>query len=241
MIPFLEPGDPFPPVEAARRNPNGLLAAGADLSTPRLLDAYARGIFPWFSEGDPVLWWSPDPRMVLRTADLAVSRSLRKTLRSGRLRVTLDRCFSGVIRGCAAARSGQAGTWITAEMIDAYGRLFTEGHAHSVEAWTKDRLVGGLYGVAIGRMFFGESMFSLEADASKVALVSLVRQLERWAFPVVDCQTPTAHLASLGAGEVSRAAFLRELRPLVRVPGVASPWQFDPDLLGTMTSGPAPT
>lgn len=241
VIPFLSSDEPFPPVETARRNPNGLLAAGADLSTPRLLDAYARGIFPWFGDGDPVLWWSPDPRMVLRPADLLVSRSLRRTLRAGRLRVTIDRSFPGVIHACAAPRRGAAGTWITEDMFDAYCRLFAEGHAHSVEAWADDRLVGGLYGVAIGRMFFGESMFSREPDASKVALVSLVRQLERWAFPLVDCQTPTTHLASLGACEVPRAAFLRELRPLVRAPGVPSPWRFDSDLLGTMTDSPATT
>jgi leucyl/phenylalanyl-tRNA---protein transferase len=234
VIPFLNPHDPFPPVERALTDPNGLLAAGGDLSPARLLDAYAHGIFPWFGEDDPLLWWSPDPRMVLFTTDVRVSRSLRKTMRSGRLRVTLDRCFRQVMEGCAAPRRGQDGTWITEDMADAYAHLFDLGHAHSVEAWMDDDLVGGLYGVALGRMFFGESMFSRVPDASKVALVALVRQIERWGFPCVDCQMATSHLASLGAREIPRAMFLRYVRRLVRQHPVPSPWQFDADLLGTM-------
>lgn len=234
VIPFLHPDDPFPPIASALRNPNGLLAAGADLSTIRLLDAYSRGIFPWFSEGDPLLWWSPDPRMVLRPEEFRLSRSLRRTLRSGRARVTVDTSFARVMQMCAEPRPGQDGTWISPAMTDAYTRLFAEGHAHSVEAWADDRLVGGLYGVAIGRVFFGESMFSHETDASKIALACLVRQLERWAFPLVDCQIPTSHLASLGAREIPRAAFLDELRPLVEAADVPSPWRFEDDLLDTM-------
>ena len=234
VIPFLDPEEPFPPVERALRDPNGLLAAGADLSPERLIDAYSRGIFPWFGEDDPVLWWSPDPRMVLYTAELHVSRSLGKTLRSGGMRVTADTCFVQVMEGCARPRPGQDGTWITEEMTDAYNHLFSLGYAHSIEAWAEERLVGGVYGVAIGRMFFGESMFSGARDASKVALVALVRQLGRWGFPSVDCQMSTSHLASLGAREVPRAEFLRQVRHQVRAAPVPSPWRFDQDLLGTM-------
>jgi len=230
VIPFLDPDDPFPPVECALRDPNGLLAAGADLSPARLLDGYARGIFPWFGDEDPVLWWSPDPRMVLCPDELRVSRSLRRTIRSGRFAVTMDQRFPEVMKGCAAPRPGQDGTWITEEMRRAYGALFDVGHAHSVEAWIGDDLAGGLYGVAMGRMFFGESMFATVTDASKVALVHLVRQLGRWGFPFVDCQMATAHLRSLGAREMSRDQFLSRLRDAVRAPGVAAPWRFDPDL-----------
>ena len=236
VIPFLSPHDPFPPVAHALRDPNGLLAAGADLSPERLLDAYAHGIFPWFGDEDPVLWWSPDPRMVLFPNEVHVSRSLRKTLRSGRLQVTLDNCFEQVMRGCAEPRRGQDGTWITDEMTDAYERLFDIGYAHSVETWSDGRLVGGLYGVSLGRMFFGESMFSRVSDASKVALVALVRQLERWGFTCVDCQMSTVHLSSLGAREIPRATFLRHVRALVQQPPVPSPWRFDADLVGTIST-----
>jgi leucyl/phenylalanyl-tRNA--protein transferase len=234
VIPFLKHHDPFPPVERALREPNGLLAAGGDLSPERLLDAYVHGIFPWFGEDDPVLWWSPDPRMVLFTAEVHVSRSMRKTIRSRRMQVTADRCFDEVMEGCAEPRPGQDGTWITDEMKDAYTRLYRMGYAHSVEAWAGDELVGGLYGVAIGRMFYGESMFSRVSDASKLALFALVTQLARWGFPCVDCQMSTGHLSSLGAREIARATFLRQMRTLVRQGGMPSPWQFDPDLLGTI-------
>jgi leucyl/phenylalanyl-tRNA--protein transferase len=230
MIPWLEPRDPFPPVEQALAEPNGLLAAGDDLSMPRLLDAYSRGIFPWFNEEDPVLWWSPDPRMVLFTDRLHVSRSLRKTIRSGHLRVTCDGAFAAVMRACAEPRPGQDGTWITRGMVYAYEQLAAHGHAHSVEVWEGDALVGGLYGVSIGSMFFGESMFTRRADASKVALVALARQLGRWGLPLIDCQTSTAHLASLGACELPRADFGGEVARLVRLEVPARPWTFDPDL-----------
>src|SRR5687767_10074993 len=230
MIPWLEPHEPFPPVELALRDPNGLLAAGGDLSTERLLDAYARGIFPWFNGDDPLLWWSPDPRMVLHVRDLHVSRSLGRAIRSGRFRVTMDTAFRDVMDGCAEPRPAQDGTWITAELTDAYARLATLGYAHSVEAWTDGTLAGGLYGVAIGRMFFGESMFSRVSDASKVALVHLVRQLERWGLPIIDCQMSTPHLASLGARDVARADFVRAVGRLVRQPAVPAPWRFDADL-----------
>jgi leucyl/phenylalanyl-tRNA--protein transferase len=227
VIPFLTPDDPFPPVEAALRVPNGLLAAGADLSTERLLAAYAEGIFPWFGDDDPILWWSPDPRMVLRTSDVHISRSLNKVLKAGRFRVTLDTAFPAVVRGCAEARRDHEGTWITAEMEAAYGRLAELGHAHSVEAWQGDDLVGGLYGVAVGRMFFGESMFTRVTDASKVALVTLARQLEQWQMPLIDCQMSTPHLASLGAKDIPRADFIRDVRYLVQQTPVPAPWNLE--------------
>jgi leucyl/phenylalanyl-tRNA---protein transferase len=230
LIPWLDQRDPFPPVEHALRDPNGLLAAGGDLSPERLIDAYRLGIFPWFGDDDPLLWWSPDPRMVLFVEELHVSRSLRRVLKSGRFTVTLDRAFREVMLGCAAPRPDADGTWITADMLQAYGELAARGHAHSVETWAGDRLVGGLYGVALGRMFYGESMFSRQSDASKVAFVVLVRQLQRWGFTMLDCQMPTAHLASLGAREVPRAEFLARMRELLRQPAVLRPWSVDRDL-----------
>jgi leucyl/phenylalanyl-tRNA--protein transferase len=227
MIPYLDVDDPFPPVDAALREPNGLLAAGADLSPHRLIDAYRRGIFPWFGDEDPLLWWSPDPRMVLFVDELRVSRSLRKTIRSGRFEVTADRAFSAVMSGCAAPRRQQEGTWITTEMRAAYARLAAMGYAHSVESWVEGELVGGLYGVAIGRVFFGESMFARVTDASKVAFVQLVQQLRYWGFRLIDCQMPTAHLASLGAREIPRPDFLAEVNRGVLEPPVPSPWRLD--------------
>lgn len=240
MIPWLEPHEPFPPVELALRDPNGLLAAGGDLSTPRLLDAYAKGIFPWFNSDDPLLWWSPDPRMVLYLRELHVSRSLRRTLRAQRFRVTMDMAFEEVMAGCAEPRAGQDGTWITAEMTEAYTRLAALGYAHSVEAWAGGELAGGLYGVAIGRMFFGESMFARRTDASKVAFVALVRQLERWGFELIDCQMATGHLASLGAREIPRSGFLADVRRLVREEPVPAPWHVDPDNASEGTRDPGP-
>lgn len=228
MIPWLEPGEPFPPVEQALRDPNGLLAAGADLSPERLIEAYAHGIFPWFNEEEPPLWWSPDPRMVLFTRERHVTRSLRRVIKSGRFRVTMDTAFTEVLAGCAEPRLDQDGTWITGQIVDAYTTLAALGHAHSIEAWEGDTLVGGLYGVALGRMFFGESMFARRSDASKVALVAMLAQLEQWEMPVVDCQVPTSHLASLGAREIPRAEFIQHVRTLIRRPPVPSPWVFDP-------------
>lgn len=230
MIPWLSVGDPFPPVASALREPNGLLAAGGDLSTGRLLDAYARGIFPWFGEGDPLLWWSPDPRMVLWLGDVHVSRSLRRIIKSRRYTVTLDTAFRDVMVGCAAPRDRHNGTWITPEMMEAYGRLAAQGHAHSVEVWADGTLAGGLYGVALGRMFYGESMFSRTSNASKIALVFLVRQLQRWQFEMIDCQMSTTHLASLGAREIPRTEFLRHVHRLARQPGVPAPWVLEPDV-----------
>jgi leucyl/phenylalanyl-tRNA--protein transferase len=230
LIPWIDANRPFPPLSRALKEPNGLLAAGGDLSIQRLLEAYRHGIFPWFSEGDPILWWSPDPRMVLLPAELKISRSLAKTLRKQRFRVTADSAFADIVEACRAPRAGQSGTWITREMIAAYRRLHQAGHAHSVEAWLDDRLAGGLYGVALGRVFFGESMFARVADASKVALVALVRQLERWQFGLIDCQMRTAHLASLGAREIPREDFARRLATLVDYAPVPGPWRFDASL-----------
>lgn len=234
MIPYLDAEDPFPPVDDAMREPNGLLAAGADLSPARLLDAYRRGIFPWFGDEDPLLWWSPDPRMVLFVDELRVSRSLRKTIRSGRFSVTADRAFSRVMSGCAEPRDDQEGTWITTEMRAAYARLAVMGYAHSVEAWAGEELAGGLYGVAIGRVFFGESMFARVTDASKVAFVALVRQLQQWGFRLIDCQMPTAHLASFGAREIPRRSFLAEVDRGILEPPIPSPWILEP--VGTIES-----
>jgi leucyl/phenylalanyl-tRNA--protein transferase len=221
-------------VDQALAEPNGLLAAGEELTVPRLLDAYGRGIFPWFNDEDPVLWWSPDPRMVLYTDEAKVSRSLRKTARSGRFRVTCDQVFPQVMRECAAPRPGQEGTWITSAMLDAYVRLAALGHAHSIEVWEDGALVGGLYGVSLGRMFYGESMFARRSDASKVALVVLARQLHRWGMPVIDCQTSTAHLASMGARQVRRAEFVAAVARLVTLSPPAGPWKLDTDLPATV-------
>ena len=215
MIPLLEKNTPFPPAARALVQPNGLLAAGADLTPARLLEAYRHGIFPWYSEGEPILWWSPDPRMVLFTEQLKVSRSLAKSVRNKGFEVRFDTVFAAVIDACAAPRHGQGGTWITAEMRTAYLRLHRLGHAHSVETWRAGELQGGLYGVAIGRMFFGESMFARAADASKVALVALVQDLHRRGFPLIDCQMVTRHLVSLGARAIPRAEFLRRVEALV--------------------------
>lgn len=231
MIPWLEPDDPFPPLASALKHPNGLLAAGADLSAERLLSAYRQGIFPWYSDGEPVLWWSPDPRMVLVPAELKVSRSLAKTLRKRHYEIRFDSAFAAVLHGCAArgaARSGPdaggAGTWITGDMRAAYQRLHELGYAHSVETWIEGELAGGLYGVAIGRMFYGESMFTRVRDASKIAMVHLVRHLERQHYGMIDCQMHTQHLASLGARAVARSDFSLRLRELVDYAATPMKW-----------------
>jgi leucyl/phenylalanyl-tRNA--protein transferase len=217
----------FPPVETALAEPNGLLAMGGDLSVGRLLDAYRHGIFPWFNPGEPILWWSPDPRMVLAPGEIRVTRSLAKRIRNAGFEVRLDTAFVEVMRACAAPREGAGGTWISPAMVAAYARLFDAGYAHSVEIWHAGQLVGGLYGVAIGRMFYGESMFSREPDASKVALVRLARQLQRWNFGLIDCQMETSHLASLGAHTMPRAEFTARLADLVNLPHRPGPWHFD--------------
>ena len=233
-IPWLRQGDPFPPVESALRDPDGLLAAGDDLSPERLLAAYVRGIFPWFGGDDPVLWWSPDPRAVLWLPDLHVSRSLRRTIRSAGYRVTVDTAFPRVIAACAAPRDADGDTWITAGMATSYEALARLGYAHSVEVWSGSALIGGLYGVAIGRMFYGESMFSRRPGASKVALVYLVRQLEQWGFELIDCQVFSTHLASLGASTIPRTAFVEAVDRLASMPAVLSPWALTPSLSETV-------
>lgn len=236
MIPFLGPGDPFPPVEQALDNPDGLLAAGGSLTMKRLVEAYRLGIFPWFNEGDPILWWSPDPRTVLRPSEIHVSHSLRKRLKKGAHFVTLDRAFTRVVDGCAAPRAGDSGTWLSPAMRRAYGALHNAGLAHSVEVWMDGELAGGVYGVAIGRMFFGESMFARRTDASKIGIVTFARQLERWGFPMIDCQLETAHLMSLGAEHVPRRKFVADITKLVKEP--APDWVLDSDLMGTPSHAP---
>jgi leucyl/phenylalanyl-tRNA--protein transferase len=200
-------GEGFPDPGDALREPDGLLAAGGDLSNERLLDAYQRGIFPWYTDGQPILWWAPDPRSVLCPDELHVTRSLRRTLARGTLTVTIDRAFANVIRECAAPRRDDGGTWITGDMTNAYNRLHAAGYAHSVETWQQGTLVGGLYGVAIGKVFFGESMFARQPDASKVALARLVDRLRDWGYELIDCQVHNAHLESLGARTIARTEF----------------------------------
>jgi len=287
LIPWLTDNMPFPPVGRALRSPNGLLAAGGSLSVPRLLDAYRNGIFPWFNPGEPILWWSPDPRMVLVPGELKISRSFARVLRNTAYEVRCDTAFEQVMRGCAAPRGSrpaalpapkgsaspcQGGhTWIHEDMIAAYCALHEVGLAHSVEVWMPKRsfqlqiegetrrrrandmgsamsttmsergsqhsiadkldleLAGGLYGVSIGRMFYGESMFSQVSNASKIALAHLARQLERWQFGMIDCQMNTAHLASLGAREIPRSEFIARLQELIHCAPVTD-WQFDTDL-----------
>ena len=238
MIPLLSMSDPFPPVDRALDEPNGLLAAGGGLGMPRLLDAYARGIFPWFSEGDPVLWWCPDPRMVLAPERIHVSKSLKRRLRRRDYEVSLDRAFPDVLRACAAPRRDDGGTWLVPAMMRAYTRLHDAGVAHSVEVWIDDELAGGLYGVALGRMFFGESMFTRRTDGSKIAIVALAAQLARWGFPLIDCQMRTAHLASLGATEISRRPFVQAVDRLVREPRVESPWTLDDKVIAALRQLP---
>ena len=224
MIPFLRPGDPFPPVSKALRSPNGLLCAGADLSPARLLEAYSKGIFPWYSEGEPILWWLPHPRMVLFPDELKVSRSLRRTVARATFERRFDTAFEEVMLECAAPRDGQAGTWIVPEMVAAYTRLHERGFAHSVESWKDGRLAGGLYGILLGRVFFGESMFSRESDASKAALVKLVERLRSLEVRVIDCQQATRHLASLGAREIPRREFAQVLAESIQYPPTGSRW-----------------
>lgn len=207
-IPESAPPRAFPDVDFALEEPNGLLALGGDLAPERLLYAYAHGIFPWYSEGQPILWWSPDPRMTLEPGELKISRSLRKTMRRDDFQVTLNQCFQRVVRGCAAPRATQSGTWILPEMMHAYIRLHDLGHAHSVECWHDDELAGGLYGVAIGRVFFGESMFSVHRDASKVSLAHLCSL----GYALIDCQLPSEHLERLGARLMPRERFCQRLQ-----------------------------
>ena len=224
----------FPDVELAMREPDGLLAVGADLSLRTLLRAYRSGIFPWYGPGQPVMWWAPDPRLVLYPDELRVSRSLARTIRQGKFPVTMDTAFRSVVDACAAPRSSGPGTWITPQMAAAYSDMHAAGYAHSVECWYQGELAGGLYGVAIGRVFFGESMFTRVSDASKVAFVTLVRQLQHWGYQLIDCQVYTRHLASFGARTIPRREFTRILErecsgdtPPSAWSGVANPGQSD--------------
>ncbi len=220
----VNPRAPFPAAILAETDPNGLLAIGGDLHPERLINAYRNGIFPWFSAGDPILWWSPNPRTLLFPNQVRLSRSLRKTLRRRRLGVTMDRAFDLVIRACSGPRQDGAGTWLVPEMITAYGELHRRGLAHSVEVWQAGELVGGLYGVGLGRVFYGESMFSRVGDASKVALVHLCQRLEAWGFAVIDCQVMSEHLVRMGAQQVPRDAFLALLQRWCQVPGRNGSW-----------------
>jgi leucyl/phenylalanyl-tRNA--protein transferase len=226
-IPYLEPDEPFPPPENAATRPNGLVAAGADLSSERLLAAYQNGIFPWYSEGDPILWWSPDPRMVLATQAFRVRKSLAKRIRSwaksSEIVITVDQSFAEVIQACAGARDYAHGTWIVPEIAQAYLDMHRAGFAHSVEVRRSGALIGGLYGMCIGRMFYGESMFTHETDASKVALAALVHICQVENMPWIDCQQETSHLAFMGAAPMPRQQFLDGLRRLTAQSGVN--WQ----------------
>ena len=217
MIPWLHANTPFPRLETALEEPNGLLAAGADLSPRRLIMAYSMGIFPWYSDDAPILWWSPDPRMVLFTGEFRVSESMRKLIRKTSIHVRTNTAFQAVMEKCAEPRADQNGTWIGLEMQAAYINLHKLGFAHSVEAWLDNELVGGLYGVQIGRMFYGESMFTRVSNASKLALVYLITRLRQRGFPLVDCQQETDHLASMGARPIPRAEFAKCIGPLVQV------------------------
>ncbi len=236
MIPFLGPADPFPPVEQALDNPDGLLAAGGSLAARRLIEAYRCGIFPWFNVGDPILWWSPNPRTVLQPSQLHISHSLKKKLKKGAFLITLDRAFPRVLAGCAAPRDGEGGTWLSAPMRRAYTTLHAAGLAHSVEVWMDGELAGGVYGVSIGRMFFGESMFTRRTDASKIGIARLAAQLGRWHFPLIDCQMETEHLLSLGAEHMPRHAFVAEVQRLTNEPAPA--WTLDADLAGSPEHAP---
>ncbi len=222
------PDTPFPDVELAKKEPNGLLALGGDLSPERLINAYRQGIFPWYSDGQPILWWSPNPRTVLFPTQLKISRSLQKTLRNKPFTVSFDRHFEHVLQHCATPRDDAEGTWITAEMEAAYTQLHKQQIAHSVEVWHEGKLVGGLYGVAIGQVFFGESMFSKISDASKIALIHLSSHLINWGYQLIDCQVYSNHLSSLGAYEIDRQRFTNHLKQWCNQPGKDGSWLSTP-------------
>jgi leucyl/phenylalanyl-tRNA---protein transferase len=233
-LPLLDDHSPdhFPDPRTALIEPNGLLAFGGDLSPTRLKTAYAQGIFPWFNDGEPILWWSPDPRCVFRTDHLYPNRSLRRAMADKAWRITVDHAFRQVMHACAAPRPNQVGTWISPAMIEAYGVLHDQGHAHSLEVWEEDRLVGGVYGVATGKLFCGESMFSASSGGSKLALCALAGLLRRWGFPLIDAQVSNPHLLSLGAIEVPRTTFLRKIAALASTP-------FDPQHWRNLPAVPA--
>lgn len=220
-----DPSAPFPDAALALREPDGLLAVGGDLSPARLLNAYRSGIFPWYSDGQPILWWSPDPRMVFRTDGVRLSSRFRRQVRASGWTLRADTAFDAVVAACATApRAGQSGTWITRDMASAYGRLHRLGHAHSIEVFDGGALVGGIYGVSVGRMFFGESMFSARPGGSKAALAGLAQLLTGWGWPLIDAQVENAHLVRMGARPMPRAAFLENVHALSRMPGRSGPW-----------------
>lgn len=227
MIPWLQDETaPFPPIDQAIDEPNGLLAAGGTLSHQRLVSAYRAGIFPWYSPGEPILWWSPDPRCVLVPDQLHISKSMRKRLKKDDYHVTFNRNFSAVIDACSAPRKGEDGTWITNEMKAAYEKLHQQGLAHSVEVYIEGELVGGLYGLSMGKLFFGESMFSKVKDCSKIAFIKMVEQLQKWGYALIDCQVSNDHLFSLGAQEISRDEFQRYLDQYIDS-HTQTKWEFD--------------
>jgi leucyl/phenylalanyl-tRNA--protein transferase len=229
-LPLLDDNAPdhFPDPRRALAEPNGLLAFGGDLSPTRLTAAYSHGIFPWFNDGEPILWWSPDPRCVFETQTLRPNRSLRRTLANTPWHITVDRAFREVMLACAAPRPGQAGTWIHRAMVDAYGQLHAMNHAHSVEVWDDEQLVGGIYGVSIGRLFCGESMFSARSGASKLALCALAAWLRQWGYPWIDAQVSNPHLLGLGAQEIPRSVFLQTIRSLTSAPFDQQCWRNIP-------------
>jgi len=230
QLTVLNPNTPeqdFPPVTKALREPDGLLAIGGCLSQSRLLNAYRHGVFPWYNPGEPILWWSPDPRLILFPDQLVISRSLRKTLRKAIFSVTFDRAFNEVITACADPRKDSTGTWITTAVNSAYNQLHKAGFAHSVETWQGDKLVGGLYGVALGQVFFGESMFHTQTDASKIAFATLVEQLQSWGYRLIDCQVHTRHLESFGARQIDRNAFIKLLDQYCDIPVKPSAWRVE--------------
>lgn len=234
MIPWIDAQHPdFPDPHTALSDPNGLLAAGGDLSPARLIDAYQRGIFPWYSDDQPILWWSPNPRCVLKPSEVHISRSLKKHIRKTALTLSFNQNFEQVVQYCSRQNS-EEGTWITDEMFAAYCELNHLGVAHSVEVWQGQHLVGGLYGLAMGQCFFGESMFSRATNASKVAFAALCRQLERWQYQLIDCQVENPHLLSLGASCIERSVFLQHLASLHSKPSLPHSWHFDADILATL-------
>lgn len=234
-IPEDAPADSFPPVAQALVQPNGLLCAGGDLSVERLITAYQQGIFPWYGEDEPLLWWSPNPRTLISTDSFHVSRSMRRFLKQHPYRISIDQAFAETISACAAPRAQSAETWITDEMRDAYIALHTAGHAHSLEIWEDNELVGGIYGVAVGGAFCGESMFSRRTNTSKLALWTLLQQLNRWGFTVFDCQLWNDHLASLGAYELNRDDYIQQLKHASQTKSPKN-WQLDHDLVHNQLS-----
>lgn len=230
MLPWLDPdddADPFPALNLALKDPDGLLAAGGSLRPERLLNAYRSGIFPWFDDDQPILWWSPDPRLTLKPAELHLSRSLKKFSKKAPYQYTFDTAFDTVIRACSAPREQQDGSWITESMIEAYQQLFELGHAHSVEVWHQGELVGGLYGIAIGQVFFGESMFSRRDNASKLGFAFLCQHLAQWGCQIIDCQVHSDHLESLGASLTSRKHFIEQLEQHCPQPLSSQAWEIE--------------